>query len=98
MKPNKKIRKISHLPMLIPIGITIPLISAACNNKNNPSNENINYEIQEKNNIQKPISGKIKYLAIGDDYAIGHNNTENSKNENLFNKEENEIQGISYPA
>ncbi|PYF42532.1 hypothetical protein [Metamycoplasma alkalescens] len=96
MKPNKKIKKISNLPMLIPLSLVIPLFSAACNNK--ASNKNIEDQINKNDHIQKSISGEIKYLAIGDDYAIGHNNTENAKNENLFDKEKNEVYGISYAS
>ncbi|SYV90725.1 Uncharacterised protein, partial [Metamycoplasma alkalescens] len=80
MKPNKKIKKISNLPMLIPLGLTIPLFSAACDDKSN--NKNNNDQNQKNNQSQKPINGQVNYLAIGDDYAIGHNNTENSKNNN----------------
>ncbi|WP_427902792.1 hypothetical protein [Metamycoplasma alkalescens] len=96
MKSNKKIKKISNLPMLIPLGLTIPLFSAACDDKSN--NKNNNDQNQKNNQSQKPINGQVNYLAIGDDYAIGHNNTENSKNNNWFNKEKNEVYGVSYAS
>ncbi|WP_330463253.1 hypothetical protein [Metamycoplasma gateae] len=92
MKTGKIVKKVGKFSSALALGLVMPALSAACD-----------YEKEEKidtnkPNHQKPVSGKINYVAIGDDYAIGNNNSDNAKNKNFFDNQTNEVYGLSYAS
>ncbi|WP_444704837.1 hypothetical protein ACT1UH_02395 [Mycoplasma sp. 332] len=95
MKTKEMIKKVTKITVGLSLGLVIPITSISCDNKKAP--DQAKPKIQKKN-IQKPVSGKINYVAIGDDYAAGNNNSFNAHSNNFFSKEDNEVYGISYAS
>ncbi|ENY69327.1 Hypothetical protein, predicted lipoprotein [Metamycoplasma auris 15026] len=95
MKATKMIKKVSKILLSTSLILSLPLVSASCKKENKDEKKD---DAKIKNNIQRPLKGNISYLAIGDDYAIGHNNTNNSKINNYFDPKTNQVSGISYAS
>ncbi|AXE60805.1 hypothetical protein DA803_01735 [[Mycoplasma] phocae] len=91
MKKNKLNKTIIGIGAFIVLGSS-GIIAAACNSKKN-NDEQIRVE-----NNQKILSGKIKYLAIGDDYTAGNNYSKNNYVVNGFNEQTSQITGLSYAS
>ncbi|TPI01932.1 GDSL-type esterase/lipase family protein [Mycoplasma struthionis] len=51
-----------------------------------------------KKQFQPKIQGDVNYIAIGDDYAVGKNNSDNWKFFNRFETNTGIVKGISYPS
>ncbi|BAP39608.1 GDSL-type esterase/lipase family protein [Metamycoplasma canadense] len=97
MKINKLVKKISKISAALALSITFPTLSISCGNKGKDPYKKPDIDLL-KPQEQKPVSGKINYIAIGDDYATGNNNSDNSKNRNYFDKNTNEVYGTSYAS
>ncbi|CRH46727.1 Uncharacterised protein [Mycoplasmopsis arginini] len=97
MKTNKIVKKVAKLSTGVALGLVIPVVSSSCNTNISRGDDEEKQKI-DKSNLQKPVNGKVNYLAIGDDYTIGNNNSENAKNNNFFDKENKEVYGISYAS
>ncbi|AXE60806.1 hypothetical protein DA803_01740 [[Mycoplasma] phocae] len=91
MKKNKLNKTIIGIGAFIVLGSS-GIIAAACNSKKN-NDEQIRVE-----NNQKILSGKIKYLAIGDDYTAGNNYSKNNYVVNGFDEQTSQITGLSYAS
>ncbi|AXE60804.1 hypothetical protein DA803_01730 [[Mycoplasma] phocae] len=94
MKKNSKLNKtIIGISAFIVLGSS-GIIAASCNNS-----KKINNQIDSnKNESQKILSGEIKYLAIGDDYAAGNNYSKNNFVINGLDEINNQINGLSYAS
>lgn len=97
MKTNKIVKKVAKLSTGVALGLVIPVVSSSCNTNISRGDDEEKQKI-DKSNLQKPVNGKVNYLAIGDDYTIGNNNSENAKNNNFFDKENKEVYGITYAS
>ncbi|QJG66522.1 hypothetical protein HGG64_02305 [Mycoplasma phocoeninasale] len=91
MKRNKFNKTIIGLSTLVVLGSS-GIIAASCGNK--AEKEKI-ITTPEKQQI---LSGQIKYLAIGDDYAAGNNYSNNNFVINGLDEKNNEIKGLSYAS
>lgn len=95
MKTNKAIKNIAKITPALAIILATPIISAACGKKNKDPETDKN-KIQP--NLQAPVKGKVKYIAIGDDYAIGNNNSDNAEKNNFYDTNTKEVNGLSYAS
>ncbi|PZW00614.1 hypothetical protein [Metamycoplasma auris] len=95
MKVTKMIRKVGAIAISTSLILTIPLISASCKNEDKKEQHD---DPNTKNNTQKPLKGEVKYLAIGDDYALGHNNAKNAQIKNHLDPKSNQVLGVSYAS
>ncbi|MCV3753268.1 hypothetical protein OF364_00345 [Mycoplasma enhydrae] len=89
MKTKKGIKKIAGLVAPLAILFSTPIIAISC------------VKTKKKRRIisntkQEVVKGDVKYVAIGDDYAIGNNNSFNSETNNELKN--NKIIGISYAS
>ncbi|WP_412031241.1 hypothetical protein [Metamycoplasma buccale] len=87
MKKNK-LKALIAIASLISASSTA-FVAGACNKTTNKPTPN-----PSNPNEQKPVSGKINYLAFGDEWSLG----QNEKQLNHYNETKKEVYGISYAS
>ncbi|MBN0970938.1 SGNH/GDSL hydrolase family protein [Mycoplasma phocoeninasale] len=93
MKKSKKFAsKLSILGAFIVLGST-GIIAASCttSRRPRPTYERIVFD-------QSEVSGKVDYVALGDDYAAGNNNSDNNYSLNEYDANSQKVYGLSYAS